>query len=277
MKRFRNLLLGVVCIALPAELSAQAVSQQCISMKTERAALHAVAVEQTNGFRECLISFPSWKDTANERYYDSYDVTETIPGQPRRIVISHGRYTSTAYVAPATRNRVERSVEHEDIGETKRLSLFTPEQRLRIFAMRSKAAISDTFLLCRDKLDTLAFAENLETLGLAAPTSGNPFSADIDVNYGRLSKHAIRTCLTKALADFKVGLDPDWQVFRAEFNALPENDRRAVGAVASIHGMPLLDYLKSQRYDGMSVLAIVRESHQRLGRSPRRKEMFGIE
>ena len=150
-----------------ATLPTSALAGTCAELQARRDTAITLVNTQNNVLRECLASFPNWRDEAHARYYDTYDVTETIPGKPRRLIISHGRWTSTAYVAPATRTRIERSVEYEDIGVGKRLSLFSPDDQTKISSLgqHMNVALGDEFLLCRGKVDAIGFVQALAGLG----------------------------------------------------------------------------------------------------------------
>ena len=161
--KFRRAALFVVVLALPTS----AMAETCAELQMRRDTVIGTVRSQETALRECLLTFPDWKAEAQERYYDAYDVTETIPGKPRRLIISHGRYTSTAFIAPATRTRVERSVEYEDIGVEKRLSLFSPEDRTAIVALgdHMRVPLGDEFLLCREKVDAPRIVSAIASLG----------------------------------------------------------------------------------------------------------------
>lgn len=150
-----------------AAVSTSAMAETCAELQTRREVAITGIRSQESALRECLLSFADWKAEAKERYYDAYDVAETIPGKPRRLIISHGRYTSTAYVAPATRTRVERSIEYEDIGLEKRLTVYAAEERKAISALgnRMNVALGDEFLLCRGKVDAPKLVTGLASLG----------------------------------------------------------------------------------------------------------------
>ena len=163
MLNFKRAAITVVAASVPVP----AIAETCAELQTHRDTAISLVNTQSNALRECLIAIPNWRDEAHARYYDAYDVTETIPGKPRRLIISHGTWTSSAYVAPATRTRIERSVEYEDIGVEKRLSLFSPEDRTMIYGLgdHMKAALGDEFLLCRGKVNAVVLIAALVSFG----------------------------------------------------------------------------------------------------------------
>lgn len=224
----RRAMLILTALSLPTE----AIAQSCDDLARKRTEAIAVVRTQSNALRECLIAFPDWRAEAQERFYDAYDVTETIPGKPRRIIISHGRYTSTAYVAPPTRTHVERSVEFEDIGMEKRLSLYTPEQRAEIYSLGSKmnVPLGDEFLLCRDKVDAVGFVQALDNLGWGFQGGLNGVQ-ESDGWDSPLSNYNLTTCRRTAAS--KVDSQQDW-----------ENRRRmahdAINRARAMRGLPPL-------------------------------------
>lgn len=139
----------------------------CAALQAQRGAALSLVATQRTALSECLIGFADWKAEAHARFYDTYDVTETIPGKPRRVIITYGLRSATAYVALATRTHVSRTVEHEDVGYAARMLQYTPEQRaaLRTLEQGMNVALSDEFLLCKDKLDAAPFIQALSNLG----------------------------------------------------------------------------------------------------------------
>lgn len=237
----RKLLLASALVSLPTE----AVAQTCSEFPAARQQAIELVTQQTNAFRECLIAFPEWRAEAKKRYYDIYDVTETIPGKPRRVIVYSSGSTATAYVAPATRSRVEHSVEYEDIGKERRLAMLPPEERTALYADKAimDAALSDEFMLCRGKVDATKLIPALKSLGWgwAGPLEG-PVKNDTWYDVAPpLAPNAEQRCLAR---ERETRVDA-WE---AEFNALPVRTKQAVNRYALLtgQGMGATYYVKAR-------------------------------